>query len=68
MRGNKEYYKAIPDILKIIIAPLFVAGLGLIGYAYTSNDFNAITALMVDVIMIMLLLFAYGDVAQNLKD
>ena len=45
----------------IVIAPLFVARLGLIGYAYTSNDFITIYALI-------LLLFVYLKIAENLRD
>lgn len=68
MNNNKEYYKAILDILKIVIAPLFVFGLGLIGYAYTSNDFIAIYALFIDVFILALLLFVYLQTAENLRD
>lgn len=68
MNNNKEYYKAILDILKIVIAPLFVSGLGLIGYAYTSNDFIAIYALFIDVFILALLLFVYLQTAENLRD
>lgn len=38
----------------IVIAPLFVARLGLIGYAYTSNDFITIYALLIDVFILIL--------------
>ena len=52
----------------IVIAPLFVARLGLIGYAYTSNDFITIYALLIDVFILVLLLFVYLKVAENLRD
>lgn len=52
----------------IVIAPLFVAGLGLIGYAYTSNDFITIYALLIDVFILILLLFVYLKIAENLRD
>lgn len=47
---DKDYYKAILDLLKLIIAPLFVGGIGLIAYSYTTLDIVGIATLGLDIV------------------
>lgn len=64
----KEYYKSLTDLIKNIITALFVAGLGLMGYVYKTNDIIVAMVLFVDILIILLLTLFYFDIAQNLRD
>ena len=65
---DREYYKVVIDLIKNIITALFVAGLGLMGYVYKTNDIIVAMVLFVDILIILLLTLFYFDIAQNLRD
>lgn len=65
---DKDYYKAMLDLLKLIIAPLFVAGIGLIAYSYTTLDIVGIATLGLDIVLILFFILIYLDFANNLRD
>ena len=67
-KNDREYYKVVIDLIKNIITALFVAGLGLMGYVYKTNDIIVAMVLFVDILIILLLTLFYFDIAQNLRD
>lgn len=67
-KNDREYYKAILDLLKLIIAPLFVSLFGLIGYCYTTNDIMGIYALLLDFMLWLFFVVVYIETANNLRD
>ncbi|RDU65379.1 hypothetical protein CQA53_06290 [Helicobacter didelphidarum] len=67
-KRDKDYYKAVLDIIKNIITALFVAELGLIGYTYNTSDYIVGITIFINAVILLFLIIWYFDMAENLRD